>query len=133
MLAASMFLMPATAAEEPAAAAESGADSDEAKAEVEYVAALVEANMPDIAADVIAAAKKRWPDLGPKLKVMELQGELRLGHFDAVQKVVDAIKDKKSGEYWALRLAMADAYYARDNMPECRKIYKVFTRLIILP
>ena len=125
-LAASLLALPVRAADEPAAPADSGADSEAAKAEVDYIKELVEANLPDIAADVIAAAKKRWPDLGPKLKVMELQGELRLGHFDAVQKVVDEIKDKKSGEYWALRLAMADAYYARDNMPECRKIYKEF-------
>ena len=36
--------------------------------------ALVNANMPDLAEPVIEAAKKRWPALGPKFKVRELQG-----------------------------------------------------------
>ena len=110
------------AADEAAAPA-----SDEAmKEELAYINALVNAGLPDFAELVIAAAKKKWPQLGPKLKVLELQGDLRLGKFDAVQKVVDGIKDKKSSEYWALRLSMADAYYARGMLPECRKIYKEF-------
>ena len=103
--------------------------------EIAYIEALVEANMPDFAAPVIAAAKKKWPNAGPKLKVLELQGDLRLGKFDAVQKVVDSLKGKKGqeGEYWALRLSMADAYYARGKMPECRKIYDEFFKTVTKP
>ena len=78
--AASLFLTPVAAADAPAVAADSDADGDAAKDEVAVVNALVEANLPDIAVDVIEAAKKRWPDLGPKLKVLEVQGELRLGN-----------------------------------------------------
>ena len=96
-----------------------------AKEELAYVRALVEANMPDLAEPVIAAAKQKWPDLKPKLKVFEIQGDLRMGKFADVQKVIDALP-KKDGEYWALRLSMADAYYARSMMPECRKIYQEF-------
>ena len=103
--------------------------------EIAYIEALVDANMPDFAAPVIAAAKKKWPNAGPKLKVLELQGDLRLGKFDAVQKVVDSLKGKKGqeGEYWALRLSMADAYYARGKMSECRKIYDEFFKTITKP
>ena len=96
-----------------------------AKEELAYVKALVEANLPHFAGPVIAAAKVKWPELKPKLKVFEVQGDLRLGKFAEVQKVVDALP-KKDGEYWALRLAMADAYYARSMMAECSKIYKAF-------
>ena len=55
------------------------------------------------------------------------------GVKDTVQKVVDGIKDKKSGEYWALRLAMADAYYARNMLAECRKIYNEFFTAVQKP
>ena len=60
--------------------------------EISFIEALVEANMPDFAEPVIAAAKKKWPNAGPKLKVLELQGDLRLGKFESVQKVVDSLK-----------------------------------------
>ena len=105
------------------------------KEEIAFIEALVEANMPDFAEPVIAAAKKKWPNAGPKLKVLELQGDLRLGQFDAVQKVVDSMKGKKGqeSEYWALRLSMADAYYARGMMPECRKIYDEFFKTVTKP
>ena len=108
-------------------------DAAAAKEELRYINALVEAGLPDFAEPVIAAAKKTWPQLGPKLKVLELQGDLRLGKFENVQKVIDGIKDKKSGEYWALRLAMADAYYARNMLPECRKIYDEFFKTVSNP
>jgi len=105
------------------------------KEEIAFIEALVEANMPDFAESVIAAAKKKWPNAGPKLKVLELQGDLRLGKFDSVQKVVDSMKGKKGqeSEYWALRLSMADAYYARGMMPECRKIYEEFFKTVTNP
>ncbi|MGN0853466.1 MAG: tol-pal system YbgF family protein [Kiritimatiellia bacterium] len=104
------------------------ADADAAamKEEEAYIAALIEANMPDFAEIVIAAAKKKWPQLGPKLKVLEIQGDLRLGKFADVQKVIDGMQDKNGSEYWALKLSMADAYYARSMMAECRKIYQEF-------
>ena len=118
---------------------ESSATADAADAalteELAFIEALVEANMPDFAEPVIAAAKKKWPNAGPKLKVLEVQGDLRLGKFDSVQKVVDSLKGKKGqeSEYWALRLSMADAYYARGMMPECRKIYDEFFKTVTKP
>ncbi len=116
------------AAEAPKAAAEDPA----VKEELKYISALVDANMPDFAEPVIEAAKKKWPQLGPRLKVLELQGALRLGKFDEVQKVVNGMK-QKNGEYWALRLSMADAYYARSMMKECRAIYQEFFKTVQKP
>ena len=96
-----------------------------AKEELAYVKALVEANLPDFAGPVIAAAKAKWPVLAPKLKVYEIDGDLRMGRFEKVQKVLDACK-KGSSEYWSIRLAMGDAYYSRSQNAECAKIYKEF-------
>ena len=128
-------LAPATAvraADEPEAAAAPAAEDSAIKEELKYISALVDANMPDFAEPVIDAAKKKWPQVAPKLKVLELQGALRLGKFDEVQKVVNAMKTK-NGEYWALRLSMADAYYARGMMNDCRKIYEEFFKTVQKP
>ncbi len=125
---ASVFVMPSALH-----AADTTADDAVMKEELKYVEALVNANMPDFAEPVINAARTKWPQLAPKLKVLALQGALRLGKFAEVQKAVDAIKDKKSGEYWALRLSMADAYFARGMMKECREIYQAFFKAVPKP
>ena len=107
-------------------AAAAKADEAAMKEEVAYINALVNANLPDIATVVIESAKKKWPALGPRLKVSEMQGELRMGRFEKVEKEIEALKAKKGPEYWALKLAMADAYYARDKVKECRALYTEF-------
>ncbi len=127
--AATFACAPSRAADEGATAADDAA----AKEELRFINALVDSGLPDFAEPVIAAAKKKWPQLGPKLKVLELQGDLRLGKFDSVQKAIDAIKDKKGGEYWALRLSMADAYYARGDLANSSKIYKEFFAAVPKP
>ena len=124
------------AAEEASEGAAASVAADPAlKEEIAFIEALVEANMPDFAEPVIAAAKQKWPNAGPKLQVLALQGDLRLGKFDSVQKVVDSLKGKKGqeSEYWALRLSMADAYYARGQMKECRQIYEEFFKAVTKP
>ena len=130
------FCLPSVSAgEEASGQAVQSAVDPELTEDLAYIKALVEANMPDIAAHVIAAAKKKWPNAGPKLKVLELQGDLRLGKFDVVQKEIDALKGKKGREteYWALRLSMADAYYALGKMSECRSIYYEFFKSVTRP
>ena len=130
------FSLPSVAAGEDASGQAVWSAVDPAlKEELAFIKALVEANMPDVAAPVIEAAKKKWPHAGRKLKVLELQRELRLGKFDFVQKVIDSLKGKKGleSEYWELRLSMADEYYARGMMPECRKIYDEFFKTVTKP
>ena len=124
------------AAQDAAGEAAKPAEADPAMTEeLDFIKALVDANMPDFSEGVIAEAKKKWPMALPKLRVLELQGDLRLGKFDSVQKAVNELKGKKGreSEYWALRLSMADAYYARGMMPECRKIYDEFFKTVKKP
>ena len=120
------------AADEPEKAAAAAQEDPAMKEELAYITALVEAGMPDFAEPVIAAAKAKWPQLGPKLKVLELQGALRMGKFEEVDKALAAMK-KGSAEYWALSLSKADIYYARAMMPECRKIYEEFFKTVTKP
>ena len=118
-----------------AAAVQSATADPKLVEELAYIKALVEANMPDFAEFAIVAARKKWPSAASKLMVLELKGGLRLGNFDAAQKVVDALKGKEGqeGEYWAVRLSMADEYCSRGHMPECREIYAEFFKTVTNP
>ncbi len=82
--------------------------------------------MPDLADIVIDQVKKKFPDAAPKLKVAEIQGLLSLGKFDEVQKIIDAIPDKRGAEYWAMTLAKADTYFSFGKHEEAEKLYKRF-------
>ena len=130
------FLPQGAVAEEASEEAAQPAAVDPAlNEEIAFIKALLAEDMPDLAEPVIAAAKKKWPNAGPKLKVLELQGKLAAGQFDEVKKVVDALKGKKGqeGEYWALNLSMANEYYARSMMPQCRQIYEEFFKTVTNP
>ena len=116
----------------PAIEAIPAAEQEAMDAECAFITALIDANMPDLAAPVIAKARERWEVLSARLEVLEQQGHLRLGHFDEVKAVL-AKKKKGSPEYWALTIAMANAYYARQKLPECRKLYGEFFKGVPVP
>ncbi len=94
--------------------------------EFKYIDLLQQLRMPDIAEEVIAEAKKLYPEAAAQFKVREIQGLLWQGKFDDVKKVVDAMPDKNSPEFWALTLAMADAYYAYGKYADADKLYLEF-------
>ena len=104
-----------------------GADMDpELENEIRYIKMLQDdLRMPDIAEVVTEAAKKRWPEAGPRLKVLEIKGRLSKGDFPGVQKIIDATP-KNSPEYWALTLAKADAYFAFQKFMDADKLYLNF-------
>lgn len=101
------------------------AEKEKMDEECSFIKALIEVNMPDLASAVIAGARAKWPVMSARLEVLEQEGDLRLGHFDKVLGVL-AKKKKGSPEFWALSIALANAYYARQMMPECRKLYDEF-------
>ena len=106
--------------------------------EIRFIEALQQMRMPDIAEDVIAEARKRfpaseYPEAAPRLKVCEIQGLLTQGKFADVQKMIDAMADKNSAEYWALFLSMADAYYMYGEYAEADKRYVEFFKKIEKP
>ncbi|MFA7172061.1 MAG: tetratricopeptide repeat protein [Kiritimatiellia bacterium] len=105
----------------------------ELKEELKYIELLQQMRMPDIAEQVIADVKKAYPEAGPQLKVREFQGLLWQGKFDEVKVQIDAIPDKNSSEFWALTLAMADAYYAFQRYAEADKLYQEFFKKVAKP
>ena len=116
----------------------SSACADELSDELKFIDELQRLRMPDIAETVIAEARKRfkpaeYPEVSTQLKVREIQGLLWQGKFDEVQKMVDAITDKNSEDYWALVLSMADSYYAFQNYAEADKRYVDFFKKVDKP
>jgi TolA-binding protein len=101
--------------------------------EFKYIDLLQQLRMPDVAEEVIAEAKKRFPEAAAQFKVRETQGLLWQGKFDEVKKVVDALPDKNSAEFWALTLAMADAYYAYQKYGDADKLYLEFFKKVDKP
>ena len=106
--------------------------------EERFIEALQKAGMPDIAEEVIAEARKRFPEaehpgVTARLKVCEIRGQLSLGKFDDVKKIIAAIPDKNGTEYWALTLALADSYYAFDKYPDADKLYLEFFKKVTKP
>jgi len=105
----------------------------ELREEFKYIDLLQQMRMPDIAEEVIAEAKKRFPEAAAQFKVREIQGALWQGKFDEVKKVIDAMPDKNGAEYWAMSLAMADAYYAFGKYADADKLYLDFFKKVDKP
>ncbi|MBP7637301.1 MAG: hypothetical protein KBA18_05450, partial [Kiritimatiellae bacterium] len=113
--------------------AQASAEDEALHVELRYIELLQQLRMPDIADEVIAETKKRFPEAAAKLKVSETKGLLSQGRFDEVQKVIDAIPDKNGVEFWALTLAKADAYYAFGKYADADKLYLAFFKKIEKP
>ena len=113
--------------------AQADAAEQELRDEFKYIEMLQQLRMPDIAEEVIVAAKKKFPEAAAKFKVSETQGLLSQGKFDDVQKVIDAIQDKNGAEFWALMLAKADAYYAFGKYADADKLYLDFFKKVDKP
>ena len=114
-------------------AALKGAPDPELGEEFRYIDVLQQLRMPDIAEEVIAEAKKRFPEAAAQLRVREIQGLLWQGKFEAVKKAADAIADKGGAEYWALKLALADAYYTYGKYGDADKLYLEFFKKVDKP
>ena len=115
------------------AQAQGGAGDQALNQEFKYIELLQQLRMPDIADEVIAEAKKQYPEAAAQFKVSEMQGLLSQGKFDDVKKAVDAMADKNSAEFWALTLAMADSYYAYQKYADADKLYLEFFKKVDKP
>ena len=108
------------------AAAEEPQENPELEAEISYVEALVTYGYPDFAAPIIDATKKKWPESEVRFFAIEIRGMLALGQFEAAEKKIASLPDRKSVKYWAARLEVANNYYGRGQKQDCMKIYDEF-------
>lgn len=130
---AALAASPLLAEEQAANAAEAPKENPELEAEMSYVEALVNYGYPDLAGPLIEATKKRWPESEARFFAIEIRGMLALGQFDAAEKKIASLPDRKSTKYWAARLEMANNYFGRGQKPECMKIYDEFFKVFAKP
>ena len=93
--------------------------------EILYIRVLGEQlQMPDYAEFVLHRVKERFPEAGPRLKVIQIEQQLAQGKFDEVKAVIAAEPDKDAPEVWAMRASMADYYYAFGQYDNAFGIYE---------
>ena len=93
---------------------------------IRYVQGLQRLYYVDIADLVLKDLSAKYPEAKARLAVHELEGELALGKFDEVKARIAKVPDQNSPEAWAMKLALADAHYARQNYAEAKGIYESF-------
>ncbi len=123
-----LWMLPLSAAAlvaTPAMAQSSGPNA-ELEAEVRYIDMLSQRGYADFAPDVIAAAKKKWPDAGGVLEAATIRAELRGGKQEEVLKKINARPDKDSLDTWLMKLELAQSYFSYNKFQEAEAIYKAF-------
>ncbi len=91
-----------------------------------YVKGLQQYLFADIADLVLKELTVKFPEAKAKLAVLELEGELARGKFDEVKARIAREPNQNSPETWAMKLALADSYYAFGKYPEAKGIYEGF-------
>ena len=91
-----------------------------------YVKGLQQYLFADIADLVLKELTVKFPEAKAKLAVLELEGELARGKFDDVKARIAREPNQNSPETWAMKLALADSYYAFGKYPEAKGIYEGF-------
>ncbi len=92
--------------------------------EIQYANILKSWGMPDLAMIVLGRIKD--PAAQMKIKVIELESMIYMGKWDEVKAKISAIPDQGGQEAWAMKLALADGYYAWGKYAEAQKIYDEF-------
>jgi tetratricopeptide (TPR) repeat protein len=102
----------------------------EAKQEIAYAAGLQDLGFPEFSDIIIGRLVTKWgtkfPDILLQVEVMKVRGLLQLGKFDAVKAIIAKKPDQKSEVVWALKLALADGYYAWGKYTDAQAIYNGF-------
>jgi tetratricopeptide (TPR) repeat protein len=89
--------------------------------ELRYVDGLFRLGLPDYADLVMDRL-----GVGPGIKARRLQTSLARGEFAEVKAAIDAEPDPNSPDTWAMKLTLADGYFAWGRYDEARAIYDLF-------
>ncbi|MFO7871635.1 MAG: tetratricopeptide repeat protein [Kiritimatiellia bacterium] len=97
---------------------------EEVRVEIEYAEGLLELGLHDFAEEVLSTVKD--PAAGAQLEVLRQRKNIMRGDFDKVWATIRSKPNQDSQEVWALKLALADGYYAWGKYPEAKSIYQSF-------
>ncbi len=101
-----------------------GGPSEAVQLEIRYAEALQKMGLPDYAEFVVNRLAAEHPEAKPYVKVLKLQSLVSVGRFDEVRELIGREPDPESQETWAMKLALADGYYAWGRYPEAQGIYE---------
>lgn len=92
--------------------------------EIQYAKALYDMGMPDYAKLVLD--KIKHPSAGPLMKVISLDSLIAIGKFDEAKALIAREQDQEGQDAWAMKLRLADGYYAWGRYGEAQAIYNAF-------
>src|SRR5450759_530405 len=121
-LAAVLLLAAASPGTARAADADAVIDS-----EVNFASKLVGLGLPDYAQKVMDRLVAKFPDAKARSAAVQIEILTTRGQFDKAEQMIKAMP-ANSPETTAMNLALAEAYYAVNKMPQARKIYDAFFR-----
>jgi len=90
--------------------------------EVEYAETLNKMGLPDYARMVLDRIKD--PAAKSIIKVIRMQALASKGDFEKVREIIAKEPDQNSQDVWAMKLTLADNYYAWGRYPDARAIYE---------
>ena len=95
--------------------------------ELEYVRMLGDdLRMPDYAELVTLEIEKKFPEARAQIKALKLDQLARQGKFEEAKKLIDAEPDPNAFATWAMKLKLADYYYAWAKYQDAFAIYQAF-------
>ncbi len=98
------------------------ADADKVKQNIEYAKTLNKWGLPDYAKVVLD--KIDDPAAGPIIKTIRIQALVAKGDWAAVKSIIAKEPKQDSLDVWAMKLILADGYYAWRMYPEAQGIYE---------
>ncbi len=110
-----------------------GGPSPEISAEIQYAEALQKLGMPDYMEIVLDRLIKKHPEAKPLIKVLKLQSMIARGKFAEVLEIIAREPRQNSQDAWAMRLSLADGYYAWGKYAEAEEIYVSFFKAFPKP
>lgn len=94
--------------------------------ELEYADGLMKMRLPDYAKIVLGRLN---PDVvGPRMKVLQLRSYIAVGDFKTIIALIKKEPNQRGKEVWAMKLALADGYYAWGKYAEAKSLYASFFR-----
>lgn len=90
--------------------------------ELRFADGLISLGLPTYAEKVLELSGLT----GPEAKVIKIKTLLLTGQFEKVLKIIAAERDQESLDTWAMRLTLADAYFAWGKYTEAEAIYTKF-------
>ncbi len=94
--------------------------------ELNYIAALSDARMPDYAELVMNDVVAKFPEAKIVFKKVRLELLLGQGKFDEAKAMIAKEPNPELPEVWVMKLTLADFFYAYGKYPEALGIYKGF-------